>query len=144
MAKRKRRTSKVTDGAKEISVQQADDVRRIRDRYAHALALGWPVKEASALANGDRPLVKPGTTPVPTKSVPTEPTKQETAPPKVEAIPEGDSVGVAERPPVEIPPNWEDLPWPQLRELSQAVSGQTARSRREAEETIRTALDVKE
>ncbi len=127
---------------KTTRVKLAEDVRRIRDRYAAALALGWSVPEASELSKGSGPLPKPESAkmvkPRPVTAQPAQPP----APTQSEAKPADEEVKAEPAEPApELPPNWRDLPWPELRGLAVKLAGkQQIRSRREAEQAIEQAL----
>lgn len=125
--------------SKDKKIRASNSVRRIRDRYARALALGYTVKDAARLASGDGEIVNPGkSTPVEAASIPA---KEE--PVDVQHISGGGSSPPEQESSIareDIPPNWQDLPWPQLRLLAVQLSGLEVRSRKQATEVIEAAL----
>jgi len=129
----------------------------IRDRYATALRMGHPPIEAAKLAQSNAPIKPHGkvaraaTVSAPAKP---QPLKVESKPPvstvQISGAGEEKSVPVPEAKPepqlpaaavaYDIPPNWDDLPWPQLRELASQISGERVRSRADASQIIEEAL----
>ncbi len=140
MAKRIRTSSRP------VSAKQTDDVRRVRARYAEALKLGHPKEAAARLANGSGPIVQaepaaPAPATVERRQQPREASVIHGSETVKTAAPEPTTIaGMAgteqPQPPVEIPPNWADLPWPDLRKLAQQVSGRVVASRREAQQVL--------
>lgn len=135
---------------KPVSVKVSDHVRMVRARYAQALELGYSVKEATDLAHGSGPIAKPqsGAEPAPV-GLQANPVTIVTDPPA-----QPPSVTVNQQPAVEIdgnagsavklediPPNWQDLPWTNLKKLAVQVSGHSITSRKDAVEAITTALE---
>ncbi len=105
-------------------------VRDIRRRYAQALQAGLSPIEAARVANNEEE--------IPTRPKPSmqHVTVQEQRPADRVTIQGRAPDGPAEN----IPPNWQDLPWPQLRELADSVSPKHVRSRSEAHAAIEGAL----
>ena len=135
----------------ERKIQQrraAEDVRRIRARYAEALALGYTKEQAAELANDADPINPPGgvasipvSQPVQTVSLKgggDDTTKVET----VNLTGGGEMRAPPESAPtVDIPPNWQDLPWPQLKALAERLNGgRDVKSRKQVNEIITAAL----
>lgn len=138
-------------------VAQAEAVRRVRDRYAEALRMGHPPLEAAKLAQGNGSITQP----VGRKAIKVTAPAPSTRPPvKISNEPKTDRVSISgsaaaaqanaeERSPTQvvkptthdIPPNWEDLPWPQLRELASGIAEKPVRSRIDAAKVIEEALN---
>lgn len=116
-------------------VNEQEEIRRVRGRYAQALELGHSMEEAAKFAHGEGPIPAPKVEKRkdPLKAVASEP------PAKTETV--SLSGGGAKKQPtekdsVEIPPSWEDLPWPELSALAEKISGTSVKSRRAANEII--------
>lgn len=118
-------------------------VRDIRKRYERALQMGYSSDKAAEFANAGTKLVEPaapakvtpskaGNGSVTAESIPH--TRQDTVSVSGQAAPRQESSRD------DIPPNWEDLPWPQIRELAARFSDKPVRSRSDAEQAIRDAL----
>lgn len=125
-----------------------DDVANIRRRYAMALRQGKTVKEAARIAQSGES-IEETTAPSPSPSASGEPTQ---------TVRLGGGVSVTElastqtkslsgketkdEPPVrpDIPPNWQDLPWPDLKKLADALAGHDCKSRKQCAEVITGAL----
>jgi hypothetical protein len=139
-------------------VAQAEAVRRVRDRYAEALRMGHPPLDAAKLAQGNGSITQP----VGRKAIKVTAPASSTRPPvKISNEPKTDRVSISgsaaaapaaeveEKSPTQvvtptthdIPPNWEDLPWPQLRELASGIAGKPVRSRIDAAKVIEEALN---
>lgn len=118
-------------------------VRMVRERYARALQLGYSVAEASRLSGSDEEIVKP------VSRKPVEPaigSVVETVTPLAER-PAPDLApfsisGRAEKISRDnIPPNWQDLPWPQLRKLATEIAPtEKVQSRAVANQIIENAV----
>jgi hypothetical protein len=128
-------------------VRTDEKVRRIRDRYAIALSLGYPVKEAAALAQGDGSIGPPAPSAVEDLAAPkpvivegNKAVAEPEPPPKIASVRQSSPAVMSLD---NLAPHWqEDLPWPQIRELARNVSGGRAvNSRRVAIEVIEAALD---
>jgi hypothetical protein len=100
-----------------------NNVRRIRSQYATALRAGYSVAEASKFANESEPK-KIASDELP--NVLKGSAKQNQPSTEME---------------IEIPPNWDDLPWPDLKSLAERLTGgqQEIKSRRQAGAIIREA-----
>lgn len=143
--------ARITRSDLAVRVARAEANRRVRDRYAEALRAGYKRDEAAKLAQGNGPIV-------PIKSV--EAASKASVPvlQVSESHPQGGlpSSGVAQNdarinparyqpkppePTLTVPPNWEDLPWPQLRELATNIANKAVRSRVEAAAVIEAFLN---
>ncbi len=108
--------------------------RLIRDRYARALRLGWADWEAAAIANkGEGEIPLPGSVRERTAAALAEKLDVEPLRPVVREDPQPATVD-------DIPPNWQDLPWPQLRELAERFTDKYIKSRGDAHKAIENAL----
>lgn len=118
-------------------------VRDIRMRYMRALQLGYSPLEAAKLANEggeikaiDKPLQRERLA----KTVRVPATVNKVTVAGMADLP------VSEEPPQpaaveDIPPNWQELPWPQLRDLADRFAGnKRVRSRQEATSVIERAM----
>lgn len=121
----------------QVKVRVSDEIRNVRDRYAEALRLGYSAKEAARLAQGKEKL----------PSAPQVSTVQ--SEPKIERQPSGGDATAAQtvnisgndKTHVDIPPNWEDLPWPNLKTLAESLNGgRDVKSRKLAHEIIEQSL----
>jgi hypothetical protein len=151
-------------------VIQNAEVRRVRSRYQQALDAGHSTETAAKLAHGDDPISPPdaGTAgkdaPAPVKQ---PPEKEQKAPEQIVSISGGtgkisieDAMHHPVKPPQEIgnvkqlvgasqltvddiPPNWQDLPWVELRTLAMQINGGAEiKSRKGAIEAIKHGLDA--
>lgn len=133
----------------QAEIERKQRVRLLRSRYAQALSLGYGKVEAARLAQAlDKPIPKP------------QQTAAVEAPPKADVviIPPPTDAAVTERhEPVQIagtsmtskdeivdsiPPNYSELPWPQLRDLAKRIhpDGVVPRSRVDASRAIEEFL----
>ncbi len=128
-------------------------VRAVTDAFARAIRLGYSNAEAAALVNSGQldipPKAKAGAVQPQRvevvrisgraeRAVPATPT-----PAPVPEAPEAPAIP-AQISADDIPPNWGDLPWPNLRELAVSVSGRSIRSRADAETAITEFLGQQE
>jgi hypothetical protein len=135
---------------------------KVRERFHEAISAGMSIAEASAYANGNKPQLdllasKPAQ---PVSAPPIEPTwidngrqpsafaeeaEPESKPePAVSAQPElsapAEKPASAEKKKVEIPANYAELPWGQLRSIAFKIGAQSVGSRAEAVSAIKAYL----
>jgi hypothetical protein len=133
-----KRISKTT-----VLSSELEDVRRIRGRYAQALQAGYTTVEAAKIANGDQPIEprRDALTHEPQKSSETPSASYASAvTPTDVAIINGSAATPQAKTEFEIPPNWRDLPWAQLKSLAESLTDMTPTSRKTAGDMIENAL----
>lgn len=124
----------------------SEDVRNIRTRFAEAQRLGYSNEEAAKLAHGAGPINPPGHAPVPTVAQPKPQITDsaiggEATAPQAVRLSGGGAQPESTTPDVEIPPTWQDLPWPQLKVLAESLNGgRDVKSRKQAGAIIERAL----
>lgn len=129
-------------------VRQAQLVRNIRSRYAQALAYGYDAPEAARLANGDDEIKPRKAVLAPTSAlIAVEETRSQTVSIQGSANPHvaaSEDAPTQEGTPLEeIPPNWEELPWPDLVALATRLSGgRFVKSRAHAISVVHKALGI--
>ena len=130
---------------KTARVKANEAIRRVRNRYYAAVELGHSKEDAAKMAEGDGPISAPQRSDEP---MPQQQKQQPEA--KVSAAKLSGKAAPAARvraeaaqpkPKEDIPPNWQDLPWPQLKNLALRLSGgKNVRSRDSALEMIQDSL----
>lgn len=131
-------------------VKSSKEVRRVRARFAQALNLGHPKHVAAKLASGEEVIAPASPAP---ESIQQEEIRQPairtdtasiagspvSSKPEAVTIPAVNPKKTAQD---DIPPNWQDLPWPNLKTLAAHVSGgKTPSSRKDAEAMIYKAIE---
>jgi hypothetical protein len=123
----------------------SEEVRAIRTRYAEAQRMGYSNEEAARLAQGKDPISPVGGGVTVSAPVPAQ-VKAESQPPGGDAPTQTVSLSGGAQPQAEpvnidIPPTWQDLPWPQLKVLAESLNGgRDVKSRKLAGEIIEQAL----
>ncbi len=128
----------------QAEVREMQEVRTIRSRFAEAQRLGYSNAEAAKLAHGAGKITPPGGRPPAPEPQPKPVAARVDDPPATQTLSLSGGVQQPEQthPDVDIPPNWEDLPWPQLKSLAERLNGgRDVKSRKLANETIENALN---
>ncbi len=121
-------------------------VRAKSDAFARAIRLGYSSAEAAQLVNEGREIVpkpKAGAAQPQPVSMVSVSGRAEAAPPP-EPEPAVEETVASQIDAEDIPPNWQDLPWANLRELAANVSGRNIRSKAEAEAAITEFLQQRD
>lgn len=129
--------AKISRDRKTPRVKDAEEIRRVRGRFAEALGAGYTHEEAAKFAHGEGALPAREQAEAASAAETSEETKTSTVSLSGGGKEEKgeDSVSTGE-----IPPNWQDLPWPALKELAENVSNGSITSRKAANEAIEKAL----
>jgi hypothetical protein len=139
--------------SKAMTAESRENIRRIRARFIQARERGYSHMEASAIASTDDPIVDRRTTASPLQSpqeeVPAEPTSRivrlsgssakeadKSTRRSKQRTTDDNGHTVSKTDELRIPPNWEDLPWPQLKVIAERICGSQVRNRAQANEII--------
>ncbi len=126
-------------------IRVPDRVRAVRAAYADALKQGYSIPEAARIAEGLHPTEA---RPLNEEKASQPKVKGEVSTVRVHGSPDG-SPSPEQQPPSQaelierIPPNWQDLPWPKLKELVTDLTGTAPKSRADANEKIEGLLGNK-
>lgn len=96
---------------------------------------GFSAPEAAAIAQGKKP--------VRYKAKKVEEVEQKVADNETNEN-EDESGGEGETPKIEIPDDWEKLPWPKMRSLASSLTEETVNNREDCEAVIRAELAARE